>query len=393
MFFSSKTFLWNFSPLEQFDSVSFLIGSRVLESVNLYSFYLFETEYSVVERLQNEYTSFLGLPIFRENNTTLFIVFIFSLYILIQTTSKNNMIILQDFSHLFFGIFFSLFFPAAFDFVFTTTSLLTNDINAGDFFLSNQNSVENIQNSLVDLTYNVSFAWDALPQINFSLFIDENLISFFLAFFLLGGSEQDEDEDFILEEEEADFVDDIVASLFLTNLGKDIEGNGELLVKVSSIFSFVLMNNLMGMLPYSDTGTSSLMLTFWVALSIFVSLLTIMIRKNGINFFFSLFMPAGCPVPLMFLLVPIEFISYSFRLVSLSVRLFANMMAGHTLLKVIVGFSFSMILMGDSMIIVNLFPIALLFVLTFLEVAVALIQAYIFTILTCIYLKDIFVGH
>ena len=393
MFFSSKTFLWNFSPLEQFDSVSFLIGSRVLESVNLYSFYLFETEYSVVERLQNEYTSFLGLPIFRENNTTLFIVFIFSLYILIQTTSKNNMIILQDFSHLFFGIFFSLFFPAAFDFVFTTTSLLTNDINAGDFFLSSQNSVENIQNSVVDLTYNVSFAWDALPQINFSLFIDENLISFFLAFFLLGGSEQDEDEDFILEEEEADFVDDIVASLFLTNLGKDIEGNGELLVKVSSIFSFVLMNNLMGMLPYSDTGTSSLMLTFWVALSIFVSLLTIMIRKNGINFFFSLFMPAGCPVPLMFLLVPIEFISYSFRLVSLSVRLFANMMAGHTLLKVIVGFSFSMILMGDSMIIVNLFPIALLFVLTFLEVAVALIQAYIFTILTCIYLKDIFVGH
>jgi hypothetical protein len=112
-----------------------------LESVNLYSFYLFETEYSVVERLQNEYTSFLGLPIFRENNTTLFIVFIFSLYILIQTTSKNNMIILQDFSHLFFGIFFSLFFPAAFDFVFTTTSLLTNDINAKDFFLSNQNSV------------------------------------------------------------------------------------------------------------------------------------------------------------------------------------------------------------------------------------------------------------
>lgn len=393
MFFSSKTFLWNFSPLEQFDSVSFLIGSRVLESVNLYSFYLFETEYSVVERLQNEYTSFLGLPIFRENNTTLFIVFIFSLYILIQTTSKNSIIILQDFSHLFFGIFFSLFFPAAFDFVFTTTSLLSNDINSGDFFLSNQNSLGNIQNSVVDLTYNISFVWDALPQINLSLFIDENLISFFLAFFLLGGSEQDEDEDFILEEEEADFVDDIVASLFLTNLGKEIEGNGELLVKISSIFSFVLMNNLMGMLPYSDTGTSSLMLTFWVALSIFVSLLTIMIRKNGINFFFSLFMPAGCPVPLMFLLVPIEFISYSFRLVSLSVRLFANMMAGHTLLKVIVGFSFSMILMGDSMIIVNLFPIVLLFVLTFLEVAVALIQAYIFTILTCIYLKDIFVGH
>ena len=118
-----------------------------------------------------------------------------------------------------------------------------------------------------------------------------------------------------------------------------------------------------------------------------------MIRKQGIAYFFGLFMPSGCPLPLIFLLIPIEFISYSFRLVSLSVRLFANMMAGHTLLKVIVGFSFSMILMGDSMLLVNLFPIAVLFILTFLEVGVALIQAYIFTILTCIYLKDIFTAH
>jgi len=118
-----------------------------------------------------------------------------------------------------------------------------------------------------------------------------------------------------------------------------------------------------------------------------------MFHKKGINYFFTLFMPSGCPLPLLLLVIPLEFISYSFRLVSLSVRLFANMMAGHTLLKVIVGFSFSMILMGDSMLIVNLFPIAVLFILTFLEVGVALIQAYIFTILTCIYLKDVFVSH
>jgi F-type H+-transporting ATPase subunit a len=104
-------------------------------------------------------------------------------------------------------------------------------------------------------------------------------------------------------------------------------------------------------------------------------------------------MPAGCPLPLIFLLIPIEFISYTFRLVSLSVRLFANMMAGHTLLKVIVGFSWSMILMGDFFLLANLFPMAILFILTFLELGVALIQAYVFTILTCMYLKDIFVGH
>ena len=96
----------------------------------------------------------------------------------------------------------------------------------------------------------------------FSFAFDENFISFLLAFFLLGGAEEEEDEDFILEEEESDFIDDIVAPLFYANLGKDVEGNGELLVKVSSVFGFVLINNLMGMLPYSDTGTSSLMLTF-----------------------------------------------------------------------------------------------------------------------------------
>lgn len=390
MFFASKTSLWNFSPLEQFDSVSFLIGSKVLESVNLYSFYLFETEYSVVERVQNGYTSFLGLPVF--GSSSLFLVFIALIYVFVQFTSNNKVLVVQDFSHLFLGLFFSLFFPAAFDFLYTSVSFLSQDVNLNSLY-SAQASLETIQQSALELNNNTTFSWQGIPQINFSLFFDENLVSFVLAFFLLGGSEQEEDEDFILEEEEADFVDDIVASLFIANLGKDVEGNGELLVKVSSIFSFVLMNNLMGMLPYSDTGTSSLMLTFWVALSIFVSLLTIMIRKNGVAFFFSLFMPAGCPLPLMFLLIPIEFVSYSFRLVSLSVRLFANMMAGHTLLKVIVGFSFSMILMGDSMVIVNLFPIALLFILTFLEVGVALIQAYIFTILTCIYLKDIFVGH
>jgi len=390
MFFASKTSAWSFSPLDQFDSVSFLIGSRVIEPINLYSFYIFETEYSIIERLQNVYTSSLGLPLF--GNSFMFFALVILIYILVQSTTNNKTLFIQDFSHLFLGLFFSLMFPAIFDFFFSTVSFLNNDVYLNALY-AKEASLETIKQSTLELTANTIFTLEAVPQANLSLFFDENLISFALAFFLLGGSEQEDDEDFILEEEESDFVDDIVASLFIANLGKDIEGNGELLVKVSSIFSFVLMNNLMGMLPYSDTGTSSLMLTFWVALSIFVSLLTIMIRKNGVAFFFSLFMPAGCPLPLMFLLIPIEFVSYSFRLVSLSVRLFANMMAGHTLLKVIVGFSFSMILMGDSMVIINLFPIALLFILTFLEVGVALIQAYIFTILTCIYLKDIFVGH
>jgi hypothetical protein len=103
---------------------------------------------------------------------------------------------------------------------------------------------------------------EVLPQLHFFFYFDENFISFLLVFFFFGGSEEEEDQNFLLEKEESDFIDEIVAPLFFANLGKNVVGNGELLVKVTSIFAFVLINNLMGMLPYSDTGTSSLMLTF-----------------------------------------------------------------------------------------------------------------------------------
>ena len=239
--------------------MSFLIGSRVIEPINLYSFYIFETEYSIIERLQNVYTSSLGLPLF--GNSLMFFALVILIYILVQSTTNNKTLFIQDFSHLFLGLFFSLMFPAIFDFFFSTVSFLNNDVYLNALY-AKEASLETIRQSTLELTANTIFTLEAVPQANLSLFFDENLISFALAFFLLGGSEQEDDEDFILEEEESDFVDDIVASLFIANLGKDIEGNGELLVKVSSIFSFVLMNNLMGMLPYSDTGTSSLMLTF-----------------------------------------------------------------------------------------------------------------------------------
>jgi hypothetical protein len=239
--------------------VSFLIGSRVIEPINLYSFYIFETEYSIIERLQNVYTSSLGLPLF--GNSFMFFALVILIYISVQSTTNNKTLFIQDFSHLFLGLFFSLMFPAIFDFFFSTVSFLNNDVYLNALY-AKEASLETIKQSTLELTANTIFTLEAVPQANLSLFFDENLISFALAFFLLGGSEQEDDEDFILEEEESDFVDDIVASLFIANLGKDIEGNGELLVKVSSIFSFVLMNNLMGMLPYSDTGTSSLMLTF-----------------------------------------------------------------------------------------------------------------------------------
>jgi len=180
--------------------------------------------------------------------------------------------------------------------------------------------------------------------------------------------------------------------LFSSTLGKQLK-NQEFFVLVNTIFLFVLVSNVQGMVPYMITITSYLTNTFFVALAIFIAIIITILDKKGITYLLSLFMPEGCPIALIFLLIPIEIISYTFRVVSLSVRLFANMMAGHTLLKVIVGFSWTMIFIGDLFIIANLFPVIILCILTVLEFGVAFIQAYIFTILTCLYIRDIFVGH
>jgi len=126
--------------------------------------------------------------------------------------------------------------------------------------------------------------------------------------------------------------------LLVSTLGKEIESR-EFFIKVKTIFVFLIISNLQGMIPYTGTITSSLANTFYIALALFISILMTIKEKKGVAYFLNLFMPPGCPINLIFLLIPIEVISYSFRVVSLSVRLFANMMAGHTLLKVIVGFS------------------------------------------------------
>jgi hypothetical protein len=226
-------FFFNFSPLEQFDSVTYILKVIYFEGVQLYTFYLFETEYFLNEILHQSFNSYTGLSLYGKYS----IYFLILIFILILSLSVFRIInYIEDFSYFFFGVFFSLFLPNIFDFFYTIT---------------------NFEEKIISIR-----SLEVLPQIHFSLMFDENFISFLLAFFFIGGSEDEEDEDFLLEEEESDFIDDVIAPLFLANLGKDIDGNGELLVKVSSIFSFVLINNLMGMLPYSDTGTSSLMLTF-----------------------------------------------------------------------------------------------------------------------------------
>jgi len=180
-------------------------------------------------------------------------------------------------------------------------------------------------------------------------------------------------------------------NLFISVLGKHI-ARPEFFIKINTIFLFLIISNAQGMIPYMNTLTSALTNTFFIALALFINILLTLFDYKGFKYFLNLFLPSGCPIFLILLLVPIEIISYSFRVVSLSVRLFANMMAGHTLLKVIVGFSWVIVFLGNLSLI-NLFPIIILFILTLLEFGVAFIQSYIFTILSCIYLRDIFEGH
>jgi ATP synthase subunit 6 len=156
---------------------------------------------------------------------------------------------------------------------------------------------------------------------------------------------------------------------------------------IFTLFTFILISNIIGLVPYSFTVTSHLIVTFALALMTFIGINLICIREHGINML-SLFLPPGSSMVLAFLLVPIEIVSYIFRPISLSVRLFANMMAGHTLLKVIAGFAWTMMLAGGGLLVAHVIPLAILVVLMLLEFGVAVIQAYVFTILTCIYLND-----
>jgi ATP synthase subunit 6 len=154
------------------------------------------------------------------------------------------------------------------------------------------------------------------------------------------------------------------------------------------MFFFILVFNTIGIIPYSSTVSSYLSVTLILTLIIIVGAYFSVFRLHGIQFF-SLFMPQGCPFILIFFIIPIEFLSYVFRLVSLSARLFANMMAGHSLLAVLAGFSWTMFNSNSSVIIlVGTLPLFVVFLLFVLETGVAIVQAIVFTILSCMYMDQ-----
>jgi len=175
----------------------------------------------------------------------------------------------------------------------------------------------------------------------------------------------------------AEMLYEFIAKMVDDNAG---EGARPYLPFVFSLFMFILFGNLLGMIPYSFTFTSHIIVTFALAAVVFVGVTVIGIAKHGFHFL-SLFAPHGVPKALLLLLVPIEVLSYFIRPFTLSIRLFANMMAGHTMLAIFAGFVAVLGLAG-------VLPLAVDVALVLLELLVAVLQAYVFAILTCLYLHD-----
>jgi F-type H+-transporting ATPase subunit a len=156
---------------------------------------------------------------------------------------------------------------------------------------------------------------------------------------------------------------------------------------IYSLFFFVIIANLNGNIPYGFTVTTSVIVSIGLSVMIFLGVTILGLQTHGLHFF-SFFIPSGTPLALVPLLVLIELISYMARAVSLGVRLFANMVAGHTLLKILSTFLAQLFTTSVIVFFVTLIPFAIFVALIGLELAVSVIQAYVFCILTCSYLKD-----
>ena len=156
---------------------------------------------------------------------------------------------------------------------------------------------------------------------------------------------------------------------------------------IYSLFFFILIANLNGNIPYGYTITTSLILSLGLSVIIFLGVTILGLQRHKIHFF-SFFVPSGTPLALVPLLVPIELISYLARAFSLGIRLFANMTAGHTLMKILSGFLYPMFTSSLLIAVVTLIPFAIFLGIVGLEVAVSFIQAYVFCVLTASYIKD-----
>jgi F-type H+-transporting ATPase subunit a len=182
----------------------------------------------------------------------------------------------------------------------------------------------------------------------------------------------------------AEFIYNFLNNMILSSLGK--EGK-RFFPLIFSLFTFILMCNVLGMTPYSFTPTSHIIVTFTLAMIAFLAITIFAISRNGISGFVGMFLPSGVPywmAPIIFL---IEFFSFLIRPVTLSVRLFANIVAGHVLLKVVATF---IVALGLTF---GIFPLFFAVIMTGFELFVAVLQSYIFVILVCAYLGEVTKAH
>jgi len=182
----------------------------------------------------------------------------------------------------------------------------------------------------------------------------------------------------------AEFLYEAIANMIRENIGSK---GRQYFPLIFTLFLIVLMGNVLGLIPHSFTYTSHIIVTAALAMLVFFTVTILGFVNHGVKFL-SMFAPAGVPLPLQFLIVPIEILSFFIRPLTLSVRLFANMMAGHLVLKIFAIFSTLFLSLGAAGPILGLIPATFNVAIYALELLVALLQAYIFAILSCIYLKD-----
>lgn len=156
---------------------------------------------------------------------------------------------------------------------------------------------------------------------------------------------------------------------------------------IYALFLFILVNNLIGLIPYSFASTSHFILTFSISFTVVLGATILGFQRHGLKFF-SLFVPSGCPLGLLPLLVLIEFISYLSRNISLGLRLGANILSGHMLLAILGGFTYNIMTSGLIFFFLGLLPLAFIIAFSGLELGIAFIQAQVFVVLTCSYIKD-----
>ncbi len=182
----------------------------------------------------------------------------------------------------------------------------------------------------------------------------------------------------------AELVYEFVSKMVNENIGKK---GKQFFPFIFTLFVFILMGNVLGLLPYSFTFTSHLIVTAFLAVFIFLMVIGFGLFNHGLKFF-SLFLPAGVPWWLVPFIVPLELISFFVRPLTHSVRISCNMMAGHLILKIVIGFAISAASLGGLWVMLGVFPVLFNVIMMMLELLVAAIQAYVFAVLACVYLKD-----